>query len=95
MLTQKQKENRAYYAKHAEEIRAKKREAYWQTKDSNPTKTPPAPKPVPEKPKVSKPKISKPVITKRAHKEKALKKLEARRRIEDKLLAEELGIESF
>lgn len=32
MLTQKQKENRAYYAKHTEEIKKKKRETYRRTK---------------------------------------------------------------
>ena len=34
-LTQKQKENRAYYARHAEEICAKKREAYQKARNSN------------------------------------------------------------
>lgn len=32
MLTQKQKDNRNYYAKHAEEIKEKKRKSYRKTK---------------------------------------------------------------
>lgn len=94
MLTQKQKDNRAYYAKHAEQIKEKKRETYKKANGNKPTKTAPADKPVPEKPKVSKPKTLK-SKTKSLVKPEDQKKLEVRRRIEDYLLAKELGIKSF
>ena len=91
MLTQKQKDNRAYYAKHAEQIKEKKREAYRKANGNKPNETSLADKLVPEKPKVSKPKTlkSKP---KSLIKPEDQKKREVRRRIEDYLLAKELGI---
>lgn len=94
MLTQKQKDNRIYYAKHAEEIREKKREAYRKANANKTTKTSLADRSVPEEPKVSKPATLKPRPNGLVKPEDQ-KKLEARRRIEDRLLAKELGIKSF
>lgn len=78
-LTQKQKENRAYYARHAEEICAKKREAYQKARNSN-TAT--------DKPPDNKP------ARKTVTQEDGARR-ETRRRIEDWHLARELEIESF
>ena len=93
-LTQKQKENRAYHAKHAEKIRAKKREAYQKTIDSKPAK----PKQERKKMNISYRNPDKPPdpthpIRKITNEDRA--RLKARRNIEDWLLAKELGIESF
>ena len=93
-LTQKQKDNRAYHAKHAEKIRAQKREAYQKTSDSKPAK----PKKERKKMKITYRNPDKPpdpTHTKSPITENDRERLKTRRRIEDWLLAKELGIESF
>ena len=76
-LTQKQINYRAYYAKHAEAIRAQKRAAYAKTAKPRTKATPRAAK----SRKTS-------VVTSQQKEQKT----NARRKIEDILLAKELGI---
>ncbi len=92
VLTKKQIQNRAYYAKNAEKIIAKKREQYFSRKTAkSPKARKTKPEPVTIKPgwQVSPPAKSK--TSKIATEESA--KLKARRRIEDILMARELGLE--
>ncbi|WP_163372895.1 hypothetical protein [Endozoicomonas acroporae] len=96
-LTQKQKDNRAYYAKHAEKIKAKKRAEY----------TPKAKSPKPPKVKSLKPekqkyrgeaitiKSAKPAQKRAGPTAEEIARVQARRRIEDLMLARELGIDGF
>lgn len=98
-LTQKQKDNRAYYARHAEEIRAQKREAYQKGKADKPPGIKPAKRQKPAKSQKlqysnpDKPPDNKPA-RKTVTKEDEARR-EARRRIEDWHLARELEIENF
>ena len=92
-LTAKQKENRAYHARHAEAIRAKKREQYQAGKadgSGKPAKKKAA-KPHPLSIKKTKDKRVK-IIT---VSEEDRQKTETRRNIEDILLARELEIDRF
>ncbi len=98
-LTQKQKENRAYYARHAEEICAQKREAYQKARADKPPKIKPAKRQKPAKSQKlqysnpDKPPDNKPTRKTVTQEDEARR--EARRRIEDWHLARELEIESF
>lgn len=98
-LTQKQKENRAYYARHAEKLRAKKREAHQKAKTNKPSTTKPAKhkKPI-QKKQIHLSNSDKPPDLKLARNTvtpEAREKCKARRRIEDWHLARELELESF
>ena len=83
-LTAKQIANRKYYAEHAEAIRQQKRESYEKTKEDRPVKK-------------RKPKPVTIIVEKQPvrHTVKAedRKKLQARRKIEDIMMARELGID--
>lgn len=90
-LTKKQIQNRAYYAKNAEKIIAKKREQYFSRKTAkSPKARKTKPEPVTIKPgwqeSPAKSKTSKITTEESA-------KLKARRRIEDILMARELGLD--
>ena len=92
VLTKKQIQNRAYYAKNAEKIIAKKREQYVSNKTAKSPKARKAkPRPVTIKPdwQASPPANSK---TGKITVEEAAR-LNARRRIEDILMARELGLD--
>lgn len=89
-LTDKQKANRAYHAKHKEEINTRKRESY-----NNSTETkPPKEKPARKKNQLQISNPENPPEKKQMTAEDR-KKLQARRGIEDFKLAKELGIEGF
>lgn len=93
-LTKKQIQNRAYYAKNAEKIIAKKREQYFCSKTAKPAKARKTkPEPVTVKPGWQESAPPKSRTSKITAEESA--NLTARRRIEDILLARELGIEEF
>lgn len=93
-LTKKQIQNRAYYAKNAAKITAKKREQYATSKTAKPAKVRKTiPEPVTIKPGRKGSESPKIRSTKITDGESA--KLEARRRIEDILMARELGIDEF
>ncbi len=83
-LTDKQIANRAYHAKNAEKIRAKKREQYAKRRAAKPVK----PKLI-SKSKTT-PDIKKTVVKVKCQPED-LARMRARRRIEDFKLAKELG----
>ncbi len=90
-LTAKQKENRAYHARHAAAIRAKKREQYHASKADGSAK--------PAKKKAAKPK---PYSIKKNNRvtiitvsEADRQETQTRRNIEDILLARELEIDRF
>ncbi len=90
-LTAKQKENRAYHVRHAEDIRRKKREQYHAGKSDGSAK--------PAKKKAAKPK---PYSIKKNNRvtiitvsEEDRQKTETRRNIEDILLAREMEIDRF
>ncbi len=84
-LTDKQKANRAYYRKHAETIRAQKRAAYEAKTGTRKKKT--AVRISVER--------SAPAVKRTAVSADDLARMNARRRIEDFKLAQELGIEGF
>lgn len=93
-LTQKQKENRAYFARHAEEIRAQKREAYEKARADKPPKIKPTKRQKSHKSqKLQFSNPDKPAGKTATQEDEARR--EARRRIEDWHLARELEIESF
>ena len=92
-LTPKQKENRAYHARHAESIRRKKREQYQagKTDGSGTAAKKKAAKPNPFRVKKTNDKRVK-IIT---VSEEDRQKTETRRNIEDILLAREMDIDRF
>lgn len=93
-LTKKQIANRAYYAKNAERITAKKRAQYTTSKTAKPAKARKTkPEPVTIKPGWQESEPPKSRSTRISAEESA--KLKARRRIEDIHLARELGLDSF
>lgn len=81
-LTAQQKANRAYYAKHAEKIKAQKRALYAKASETKPKQI----KPVHQ---------NKKVVKRVAVKSEDTTRVTARRRIEDLEIAKELGIEGF
>ncbi len=99
MLTQKQKDNRAYYARHTEKIRAKKREAYHKTKTNKPPEIKPVRRQMPDKEQKiqysNQDKLPDKKPTQKTITPEDDARREARRRIEDWHLARELEIESF
>lgn len=92
-LTEKQKANRAYYAKNADKIKAKKKADYSEKTGS--VRTAPAKKSTKGAPITitsSKPKKAPKKLTASAE---DISRMEARRRIEDIMIARELGLDSF
>ncbi len=92
-LTGKQKDNRLYYAKNAEKIKAQKRASYAKRKAAKPKKV----KPVCQSQSVIKIVIEsrEPALRRSTVTTQDTATRTARRRIEDLKLAEELGIEDF
>jgi len=93
-LTAKQIANRAYYAKNAEKITAKKRSQYTTRKTAKPAKARKTkPEPVTIKPDWQATAPAKSKASKITAEESS--RLKARRRIEDILMARELGLDDF
>ncbi|WP_067585340.1 hypothetical protein [Endozoicomonas ascidiicola] len=88
MLTTKQQQNRAYYAANAERIRARKRQEYQRNTVIKEEKTG-----KPEQPAFHKKADT--AQKKKIAKQTAAEKLSLRRRIEDRALGRELGVEEF
>lgn len=86
-LTQKQKDNRKYHARHAEKIRAKKRQQYQDSKPKREKKF------VSGRPLKIRPEHKPSAVIRITAEEKA--QTETRRKIEDILIAREIEMDSF